>query len=87
MRSGDCPPRPTHVGDRKNRDDKDVTVTNLLTTTEAAAALALAPKTLRNWRSQGLGPPFIRLGGAIRYRETDLLAWVDAQAVTVGAGA
>ena len=62
-------------------------MTNLLTTTEAAAALALAPKTLRNWRSQGLGPPFIRLGGAIRYRETDLLAWVDAQAVTVGAGA
>ena len=60
---------------------------HLLTTTEAAAALALAPKTLRNWRSQGLGPPFIRLGGAIRYRETDLLAWVDAQAVTVGAGA
>lgn len=60
---------------------------HLLTTTDAAAALAIAPKTLRNWRSQGLGPPFIRLGGAIRYRETDLQAWVDAQAVAVGAGA
>lgn len=75
------------MGDRKNRDDKDVTVTNLLTTTQAAEILAISPKTLLNWRYERQGPPYIRLGGVIRYRETDLLAWVDAQAVAVGARA
>ena len=61
-------------------------MSTLLTTAQAAAILAISPKTLLNWRYERQGPPYIRVGSAIRYREADLLAWVDAQAVAVGAG-
>jgi hypothetical protein len=54
----------------------------LLTEAEAAALARLAPATLRAWRSQGLEPPFVRLGSrAIRYRRQDLLDWIAAGAV------
>jgi hypothetical protein len=32
-------------------------------------------KTLANWRWQGLGPPFVKLGGRVLYPVTDLLGW------------
>lgn len=49
---------------------------------EAARILGLSPKTLSNWRVQGLGPRFLKYGargGAIRYLVADLHAWQDAQ--------
>ncbi len=39
----------------------------LLTTPEAARCLGLATGTLQNWRSQGVGPKFVRLRRAVRY--------------------
>src|SRR5699024_5753256 len=48
----------------------------LLTTVEAAEALALSPRTLEMYRLRGTGPRFVRIGssprGAVRYRESDL---------------
>jgi predicted DNA-binding transcriptional regulator AlpA len=38
----------------------------------AADYLGLAVQTLRNWRNQCKGPPYIKLGKAIRYRTGDL---------------
>ena len=49
----------------------------LLTDKETAKALSLSVQTLRNWRVSGKGPPYVKLGGAVRYREGDLLEWVD----------
>lgn len=47
-----------------------------LTAVEAAEYLAVAPKTLANWRSKGGGPVFCRLGkAAVRYTKGDLDAW------------
>nr|ANC67861.1 transcriptional regulator [Xanthobacter autotrophicus] len=47
---------------------------------EAALYLSLAGKTLRNLRSRGGGPPFIRLlSGRIAYRVSDLDAWVSSR--------
>lgn len=55
---------------------------DLLTEHEAAALLKFSPHALRSWRSRGLEPPFIRVGGrAIRYRRQDLLDWLEASAV------
>lgn len=53
----------------------------LLTAQEVAALIGLAEGTLANWRSQGgdIGPPFVKLGGMVRYRRTDLEAWIAAQ--------
>lgn len=51
----------------------------LLTTIEVAALLGLKPGTLENWRAVGKGPPFRRLGAAIRYAMADVRAWVEGQ--------
>lgn len=53
-------------------------MTELLTTDEAAALLLVAPKTLKNWRSLGSGPAYIKRGRRVAYRVTDLNDWLDA---------
>lgn len=50
----------------------------LLTPEQAAALLNLKSKTLARWRWAGCGPRFIKIGGAIRYAETDLQAFIKA---------
>ena len=50
-----------------------------LTTEEAAELLSLHPGTLKNWRSQGLGPKFCKPQGAVRYRLSDIDEWMDSQ--------
>ncbi len=50
-----------------------------LDTREAAELLKLSPVTLTQWRSHDCGPPFLRLGRAVRYRASELRAWADAQ--------
>lgn len=50
---------------------------------QAASFLGVAPKTLANWRSQGRGPRFCRLGRAIAYRQEDLDAFAMSNLVNV----
>ena len=38
-------------------------------------------KLLRDWRSRGTGPRYVRFGGLVRYRRADLVAWLDSQTV------
>lgn len=55
----------------------------LMTTAEAAAYLRFPEGTVRNWRTRGTGPTYIKVNGAqVRYRVSDLDAWVDEQAVS-----
>lgn len=37
-----------------------------------------SPWTLRQWRHQGIGPRFVKVngGGGVRYRESDVQAWI-----------
>jgi hypothetical protein len=44
----------------------------LLTEKEAAERLGLKPKTLRKKRVVGGGPPYVKLGFAVRYEEDAL---------------
>jgi predicted DNA-binding transcriptional regulator AlpA len=53
----------------------------LLTTSQVAEILHLAKVTVATYRMKGKGPVFIRMGKAIRYRLSDLQAWMDANAV------
>lgn len=56
----------------------------LLTESEAAALLTLKPQTLANWRStkrQAL--PYVQLGGAIRYRKSDIRQFIEERIVAV----
>lgn len=50
-------------------------VDEYLTTAQAAGELGLAPKTLRNWRTRGGGPPAVKMGAAVRYRRSALERW------------
>ena len=36
-------------------------------------------KTLANWGTLNKGPPFVRVGGRVRYREDDVEAWLARQ--------
>ena len=53
-------------------------VTTLLKEFEAAQFLNVSPRALRNWRTRGGGPKFIRVSArCIRYRPNDLEEWVE----------
>ncbi len=39
-------------------------------------------RTLANWRTQGSGPPFTKVGGAILYDTDKLAAWEQRNTVT-----
>jgi len=49
----------------------------LLTELQAAHALQLSAKTLRNRRSSSLGPPWRSVGSSVRYRAGDLVQWIE----------
>jgi len=51
----------------------------LMTTSEVSAVLGIPVGTLRYYRSSGCGPASFRLGGRIRYRRAEVLAWVEDQ--------
>ncbi|GFO62002.1 hypothetical protein GMST_43270 [Geomonas silvestris] len=57
-------------------------VDRLLDTLEAAKLLATAEQTLRIWRVQGKGPKFVKLGRAVRYRESDIAAFIKSLETT-----
>ena len=48
----------------------------LLTTEEVAFWLQVAPKTLRNWRSAGIGPTALKLHSVVRYDRAAVEAWI-----------
>ena len=53
----------------------------LYTQVEAARLLRLSERTLERLRLQGGGPLYVKAGRAVRYRETDLEAWIAARVV------
>ncbi len=56
----------------------------LMTASDLSEYLGVPTGTLANWRYQGRGPVFVRLGRHVRYRAHDVLDWISAQ-VTDGA--
>jgi len=48
-----------------------------LTPRQLAKRLQVDERTVRRWRIEGGGPPFLKLGGSIRYRNADVEAWIN----------
>jgi excisionase family DNA binding protein len=50
----------------------------ILTIDQAAAYLSIPKATLYTWRTRrvGFGPRAVKIGGCLRYRRSDLDAWV-----------
>ncbi|MBZ5709272.1 tyrosine-type recombinase/integrase [Nannocystis pusilla] len=51
----------------------------VLTAEDAANFLKLSPRTLEKWRSEGAGPPVLRMGRRIAYARRDLVRWLAEQ--------
>jgi predicted nucleic acid-binding protein len=58
----------------------------LLDTSEAAHILTVrSTRTLEAWRYRGVGPPYIRVGGVIRYSRSDIERWLARRRVDADA--
>jgi hypothetical protein len=47
---------------------------------DVAARLNVDVRTVQAWRQRGVGPRFLKIGSAVRYRERDLEAYLEASA-------
>lgn len=45
---------------------------------EAAQILQINERTLTNWRGQNKSPKYVKVGRCVRYRLSDLTAWIEA---------
>jgi hypothetical protein len=75
----------TQVADRLERVERTLTRIlacvdreEFLTEREAAALRRKSVYALRKERARRAGPPFIKDGNAVRYRKSELLAWLEA---------
>lgn len=48
----------------------------LLTTEEVASILRVKNQTLRKWRIDNIGPPYMRVGSSIRYSRNELVQYL-----------
>ena len=60
---------------------KDRNMQPLLTQRQASEMLALSERTLERFRISGIGPKFVRMGKSIRYRLSDVEAWIASRTV------
>lgn len=59
----------------------------LLSEVETGEACKVSPATLATWRCTGRVPlPYIKVGRLVRYRETDVLAFLEARTVRPATG-
>jgi excisionase family DNA binding protein len=52
-------------------------VPETLTPDQAGEFLQIPPETLRRWRGLGTGPKFAKVGRHVRYREAELIRWLE----------
>ncbi|MEA1945993.1 MAG: helix-turn-helix domain-containing protein [Thermodesulfobacteriota bacterium] len=48
---------------------------------EAAKFLGVATQTLRNWRHQRKGPPYLKISRSVRYRLDDLENFMNSKRI------
>ena len=54
----------------------------LLTEKQAAEKLSIQPSTLRTWRFHRRGPNYLKIGGAVRYEESEIVSFFDKSRVS-----
>ena len=59
-------------------------LTRLLTTRQVADHLSVREATLVRWRKTRTGPPYVKVGRAVRYRPVDVDNFVRARVLSDG---
>jgi predicted DNA-binding transcriptional regulator AlpA len=54
----------------------------LIPSDEAAAIFKVAPKTMVQWRHRRYGPAYVKIGGLVFYRPSDIRAYIASRVVT-----
>lgn len=49
---------------------------------DLAGELDIPKRTLDDWRYRRVGPPFVKVGTLVRYRRSDVDAWLTSATVT-----
>lgn len=57
-------------------DPTETETETLLREADLAALLKVQPVTCEKWRANNRGPAFIRIGRLVRYRLSDVQAWI-----------
>lgn len=80
----------TSCGDHKNREEssnlEQRKQSKLLDPVGAGIVLGgedtpIASATLADWRTKRQGPPYLKIGRLVRYREEDLASWLDSRLI------
>lgn len=58
---------------------------DILKASYVADWIEIEEKTLAQWRWRRVGPPYIKVGHQVRYRRSDVQAWLDANTVSTTA--
>lgn len=56
-------------------------MSELLNGKKLSEMLGVPEGTLTDWRYKGTGPKFVKIGKHVRYRVSDVEAWLDAVTV------
>ena len=54
-------------------------IEDLLNEHDVARITGMSVASVRRWRLFNRGPKYIKLGAAVRYRPSDLAAWIDSR--------
>ena len=57
---------------------KDTRLPELLTAKEVARLMAAGERTISRWSQSGVMPAPLHVGGAVRFRREQILAWIKA---------
>lgn len=52
---------------------------SLLNEYDVARITGLSVASVRRWRQLRQGPPFLKIGSAVRYRPQDVTSWLEAR--------
>ena len=63
-----------------------ITADGLYRTDDPALEVIATRQTLARWRCEGMGPPYVKRGGVVIYRGSDILDWLEEAVVRPGGG-
>ena len=54
---------------------------DFLTTADLAEWIKVSPGTLVDWRYKGIGPTYVHVGKAVRYRRAAVEQWITGESI------